>query len=291
MIDLADLDLGAIDLTGLFGYPVEHSLSPSMHNDGFAELGLNYLYLPFSIEPDNVGQAVAGIRGLGISGINVTIPHKQAVMPHLDQLSEEAELIGAVNTIENKEGTLIGHNTDGRGFIRSLKEETNFVAADKSVLLVGAGGAARAISFQLALEGIEKLFITDLEISKAQELATEIKNNTDVEVVTIGQEKIADIIAELDLLVDSTPVGMHPNVDVDPVVGADLMHQDLIVYDVVYNPQETVLLQAAKRAGATAVSGLGMLLYQGVIAFEIWTGEQAPVDVMREALQAGIGQD
>jgi shikimate dehydrogenase len=291
MTDLTELNLGATKLTGLFGYPVEHSLSPSMHNDAFAKLGLNYLYLLFSIEPDNVDQAVAGIRGLGISGINVTIPHKQAVIPHLDQLSEEAELIGAVNTIENKEGTLIGHNTDGRGFIRSLKEETNFVATDKSVLLVGAGGAARAISFQLALEGIEKLFITDLELSKAEDLATEIKDNTDVEVVTIGQEKIADIIADLDLLVDSTPVGMHPNVDVDPVVGADLLHQDLIVYDVVYNPQETVLLQAAKRAGATAVSGLGMLLYQGVIAFEIWTGQQAPVDVMREALQAGIGQD
>ncbi|MFO7820404.1 MAG: shikimate dehydrogenase, partial [Halanaerobacter sp.] len=276
---------------GLFGYPVEHSLSPAMHNDAFQELGLNHVYLPFSVDPDNLEEAVAGVRGLNIAGVNVTIPHKQEVIPFLDDLSEEAELIGAVNTIVNQKGTLTGHNTDGRGFIRSLKEETDFAATEGKALLIGAGGAARAIAFQLALAGIEELVISDLDSAKAENLSDEIDKNLDLEVRAVEQEEVDDLIAELDLLVDATPVGMHPHVDVDPVVSAEVMHDELIVYDVVYNPRETVLLQAAQEAGAQAVSGLGMLLYQGVIAFEIWTGEEAPVEVMRSALEAGIYED
>ena len=291
MQHLSDLNLAETKVTGLFGYPVEHSLSPAMHNDAFQELGLNHVYLPFSVEPDNLEEAVAGVRGLNIAGVNVTIPHKQEVIPFLDELSEEAELIGAVNTIVNQNGTLTGHNTDGRGFIRSLKEETDFKAAKGKALLIGAGGAARAIAFQLALEGIEELVVSDLDSAKAENLSDEIDKNLDLEVRAVEQEEVDDLIAELDLLVDATPVGMHPHVDVDPVVSAEVMHDELIVYDVVYNPRETVLLQAAQEAGAQAVSGLGMLLYQGVIAFEIWTGEDAPVEVMRSALEAGIYED
>ncbi|WP_204700234.1 shikimate dehydrogenase [Halanaerobacter jeridensis] len=288
---MSDLNLAETKVTGLFGYPVEHSLSPAMHNDAFSELGLNHVYLPFSVEPNNLEQAVAGLRGLNITGVNVTIPHKQNVIPHLDKLSEEAELIGAVNTIFNDNGSLIGHNTDGRGFIRSLKEETDFKADGQKVLLVGAGGAARAIAFQLALEGISELLISDLDTAKAQSLSSEVEENVDIEVNTVKEEKVETIMDDVDLLVDATPVGMDPHVDVAPVVSAEVMHSDLIVYDVVYNPQETVLLEAAQQAGAEAVSGLGMLLYQGVIAFEIWTGEEAPVEVMRTALEEGIYED
>lgn len=285
---LSNVNLAETKVTGLFGYPVEHSLSPAMHNDAFAELGLNNVYLPFSVAPDDLEQAVAGVKGLNIAGVNVTIPHKQNVIPYIDQLSEEAELIGAVNTIVNDNGTLVGHNTDGRGFIRSLQEETNFTASGQQVLIVGAGGAARAIAFQLALEGIEQLLITDLEFAKAESLSTEIAKNVAVDATAIKQEQIKEVMETTDLLVDATPVGMHPNEDVEPVVSTELMHGDLIVYDVVYNPRETVLLKAAEQAGAQPVSGLGMLLYQGVIAFELWTEKEAPVAVMRDALENRI---
>ena len=288
MQHLSNVNLAETKVTGLFGYPVEHSLSPAMHNDAFAELGLNNVYLPFSVAPDDLEQAVAGVKGLNIAGVNVTIPHKQNVIPYIDQLSEEAELIGAVNTIVNDNGTLVGHNTDGRGFIRSLQEETNFTASGQQVLIVGAGGAARAIAFQLALEGIEQLLITDLEFAKAESLSTEIAKNVAVDATAIKQEQIKEVMETTDLLVDATPVGMHPNEDVEPVVSTELMHGDLIVYDVVYNPRETVLLKAAEQAGAQPVSGLGMLLYQGVIAFELWTEKEAPVAVMRDALENRI---
>ena len=291
MQHLSNMNLAETKVTGLFGYPVEHSLSPAMHNSGFEKLGLNNIYLPFPVEEDNLGQAVEGVRGLNFKGINVTIPHKQNVIKYLDQLSEEAELIGAVNTIENKNGTLIGHNTDGRGFIRSLKEESDFSAPGSTAVIVGAGGAARAIAFQLALEGIDKLLISDLDQPKANKLSTELEEKVSVEVVAIKSEELAGEMKNVDLLVDATPVGMHPNVDVEPVVGENLLHSDLVVYDLVYNPKETVLLKAADKASAQSVSGLGMLLYQGVIAFEIWTGEKAPVEVMRKALEAGIYQN
>ncbi|MGM0501808.1 MAG: shikimate dehydrogenase [Bacillota bacterium] len=291
MQQFSEFNLAETKVTGIFGYPVEHSLSPQMHNQAFAALKLNYNYLPFAVEPDNLGQAVEGIRALNIKGVNVTIPHKQKVIPYLDQLTEEAELIGAVNTIENQAGTLIGHNTDGRGFIRSLKEESDFVAAGKQAVIIGAGGAARAIAFQLALEGLNKLMITDLDFEKAENLSTEIEEQLDLSVTAIKQQQLVEVMSDTDLVVDATPVGMHPNVDVDPVVEAELLHQEMIVYDLVYNPRETVLLKAAEQVGAEGISGLGMLLYQGVIAFEIWTGKEAPVEKMRAALESGLYQE
>ncbi len=282
-------NLNDLQLTGLLGYPVEHSLSPAMHNEAFESLGLNYIYLPFAIKPENIADAVRGIRAFNFKGVNVTIPHKQAVIPYLDQVSEEARLIGAVNAIENQDGKLIGHNTDGRGFIRSLKEEGDFNPQDKQALVVGAGGAARAVVVQLALSGIEKIFISDINLELAEKLVRDLDdkvNQTQLEVI-ITQE-IATIINDLDLVVNATPVGMYPKVDVDSVIAPDLLHNSLVVYDLVYNPEETVLIKAAKEAGAIAISGLGMLLYQGAIAFEIWTREDAPLRVMRNALKNSI---
>ncbi|AGB40489.1 shikimate 5-dehydrogenase [Halobacteroides halobius DSM 5150] len=278
-------------LTGLFGYPVEHSLSPAMHNAAFKELGLNSTYLPFAVKPDNLKEAVRGIKALNIKGVNLTIPHKQKVISYLDQLSNEAKLIGAVNTIENQEGKLIGHNTDGRGYIRALQEEAKFNPSGKKVLVIGAGGAARAVAFQLSLEGINELYIANRTIEKAKGLVKDIKTKVSlnqVQPLPLSDNKLADIIKKLDLIIDTTPVGMHPQTDVEPVISAKLLHSNLLVSDLVYNPQETVLLQEAKKVGAETLSGLGMLLYQGVIAFEIWTGKKAPKKVMRRALEEGL---
>ncbi|TDX43688.1 shikimate dehydrogenase [Orenia marismortui] len=282
-------NLAEMKVTGLFGYPVEHSLSPAMHNNAFKELDLNYLYLPFAVKKENVEEAVNGIRGMNLRGVNVTIPHKQKVIPYLDELSEEAKLIGAVNTIENRDGKLIGYNTDGRGFIRSLREEGSLDPKSKKALLIGAGGAARAVAFQLALEGISELYISDLNFELAQNLAKDISNKLNIaKVESIDTIDLNQTVSKVDLLIDATPVGMYPKVDVKPVVSTGSLHKDLLVYDLVYNPLDTVLLKAAKRSGAKAVSGLGMLLYQGAIAFEIWTGKDAPIAVMREALEKGL---
>jgi shikimate dehydrogenase len=283
-------NLAEVNLTGLFGYPVEHSFSPAMHNSAFKEVNLNYLYLPFAIKPENVEEAVKGIKAFNLRGVNVTIPHKQAVIPYLDELSEEAELIGAVNTIENKDGKLIGYNTDGRGFIRSLKEEGDFEAKGKKALIIGAGGASRAVAFQLALEGIDKIYISDLSQDLAKVLADDVNSKVDkAKAIVVDSKETDEIVAKVDLLVDATPVGMYPKVDVKPVVSTEVLHKDLVVYDLVYNPLETVLLKAAKEAGAKAVSGLGMLLYQGAIAFEIWTDVDAPIKIMRNALEEMLG--
>ncbi|GAB6099061.1 shikimate dehydrogenase [Halanaerocella petrolearia] len=291
MEQLLNSNLAETEITGIFGYPVEHSLSPAMHNRAFSDLGLNYVYLPFAVKPDSLEEAVAGIRGLNIKGVNLTIPHKQQVIPYLDELSEEAELIGAVNTIENRDGKLIGHNTDGRGYIRSLKEDANFNPERKKALIVGAGGAARAVAFQLALEGVSELYIANRTIEKAEKLVKDVNNSLDLnqaQPIPLVDDKLADIIGDLDLIVDTTPVGMHPKIDVEPVVSADLLHSDLLVSDLVYNPEETVLLEETKKIGAETISGLGMLLYQGVIAFEIWTGQQPPLQVMKQELIEGI---
>ncbi|GAB6138841.1 shikimate dehydrogenase [Halanaerobaculum tunisiense] len=290
MEQLAETKLANTEITGLLGDPVEHSLSPVMHNRAFQELGLNNLYLPWAVKEDKLAQAVAGIRGLDIKGANLTIPHKQQVLPHLDELSEEARLIGAVNTIENQAGKLIGHNTDGRGYLRSLQEEADFNPAAKKVLVVGAGGAARAVAFQLALAGVSELYIANRTVKKAKALIEEINKQLEVtgKAISLSKERLAEKMERLDLVVDTTPVGMYPQTEVEPVIPADLLHSDLLVSDLVYNPQETVLLQVAKKKGAATLSGLGMLLYQGVIAFEIWTGKKAPVKVMREALEKGL---
>ncbi|WP_027338904.1 shikimate dehydrogenase [Halonatronum saccharophilum] len=282
-----ELDLSKVKVTGLFGYPVEHSLSPAMHNAAFKELGLDYIYLPYEVEVDNVKEAVCGIKGLGMSGVNVTIPHKEQVTPYLDRLSEEAKLIGAVNTIQNKGGELIGHNTDGRGFIRSLREEGEFDPKGKSVLIIGAGGASRAVAFQLGLEGAKEIFINDLDIKVADDLASDVKSKLGaLKVESVAS--IKEIAAGVDLIVDATPIGMFPKVDVSPILSSESLNSNQVIYDLVYNPKETVLLKEAKKVGAKGVSGLGMLLYQGAIAFEIWTGEKAPVKVMRKALERGL---
>ena len=278
---------GSTNVVGLIGHPVEHSFSPPMHNAAFEELGLDYAYVAFDVNPDDLKAAIQGAQSLNIRGFNVTIPHKVNVMEYLDELDEVAELIGAVNTIDFK--NLKGYNTDGIGAIRAIEEVSSI--KNKSVVIAGAGGASRAISFYIAKYGAEAITILNRNESKAQSLASDVSNSNLIDSVnsdSIG--KIADYVNDADILIDTTPLGMHPHVDDEPIVRAEEMHDDLVVFDAVYNPNETVLLKEAVKAGAKPVYGIKMLLYQGAESFRIWTGRDAPIDVMEHALNQFLGR-
>jgi shikimate dehydrogenase len=277
---------GKTQIFGIFGYPVEHTFSPGMHNAAFNKIGLNAAYVPFAVSPETLRDAVKAIVPLGLRGLNITVPHKEKVIALLDELSEEARLIGAVNTIEVREGTLIGHNTDGRGFIRSLRDDAGFDARGKSVLFIGSGGAARAVGFSLALAGAKKIAFHDVDTRKASALAQDIHRKTGAEAEAVNEGRLAAAAEDADCLINATPLGLKRS---DPLpIEKDLVHKHHLVCDLVYNPPETAFLKVAKARGAKRLSGLGMLLYQGVIAFEIWTGKKAPVPVMKKALQGQI---
>ena len=278
---------GSTNVVGLIGHPVEHSFSPPMHNAAFEELDLDYAYVAFDVNPDDLKAAIQGAQSLNIRGFNVTIPHKVNVMEYLDELDEVAELIGAVNTIDFK--SLKGYNTDGIGAVRAIEEVSSI--KNKNVVIAGAGGASRAISFYIAKYGAEAITILNRNESKAQRLASDVSNSNLIDSVnsdSIG--KIADYVNDADILIDTTPLGMHPHVDDEPIVRAEEMHDDLVVFDAVYNPNETVLLKEAVKAGAKPVYGIKMLLYQGAESFRIWTGRDAPIDVMEHALNQFLGR-
>lgn len=271
----------------IIGNPVEHSVSPSMHNAAFRELGLDYVYVAFQVTSDTIREALGGISSLGIEGANVTIPHKTAVLDHMDELHESASKVGAVNTIKNEAGSLIGFNTDGEGALRALESEIGKVA-DKPILLLGSGGAARAIAFSLVEAGAD-LTISNRTTSKAEDLVNSISNKMDVEAnwIELSEEALIERIGDSDILINATSVGMEPNVD-EALVTADMMHSDLIVNDIVYKPPKTRLLKEAEKAGAKTIGGLEMLVHQGAASLEIWTGKKAPIDVMREAAREAI---
>ena len=276
---------GSTNIVGLIGHPVEHSFSPPMHNAAFEKLGMDYAYVAFDVEPQNLKSAIDGAKSLGIRGLNVTIPHKIEVMQYLDEIDEVAGLIGAVNTIDFKD--MKGYNTDGIGAIRAIEEVTSI--KDKNVVIAGAGGASRAISFYIAKYGASRLTILNRNVEKAQKLASDVSNSGligDVKADSISE--IASILDDADILINTTPVGMHPNVNDEPIASASDMHEDLVVFDAVYNPNETGLLKEAVKAGAEPVFGIKMLLYQGAESFRIWTGVDAPVDAMEDALRKTI---
>jgi shikimate dehydrogenase len=281
---------GHAKLYGIFGYPIGHSLSPLMHNTAFAHHGLDAVYLPFAVHPSHLDLAVKAIAALPIHGVNVTIPHKQAVMAWLDDLSPEARLIGAVNTIQLREGRLHGYNTDGIGFLRSLAEAGSQVE-DGTVMLLGAGGAARAIAVQLCLAGIRRLYLTNRSPTRAEELAAFLKQNfprVDISVITMGESSLATHLPHTDIVVNATSIGMHAH---DPMI---LPFTELgprhLVCDIVYRPLHTLLLRAAQRQGARTVDGLGMLLHQGALAFEIWTAYAFPIPLIREQLLRALAE-
>lgn len=277
---------GTTSVFGIFGHPVEHTFSPGMHNAAFAKIKRDACYVPFAVAPADLERAVRAIVPLGIRGLNVTIPHKETIIPFLDDLTDDARMIGAVNTIEVARGRLTGHNTDGRGFLRSLREETGFRPKGKTVLMVGSGGAARAVGFSLALSGAQTILLCDLDAVKAKRLGRDIENKTAARVKVVNPEDLEKTGQAADCVINATPLGLKPG---DPLpVPRHVIRKDRLICDLIYNPIRTPLLKAARAAGADALSGIGMLLYQGVIAFEIWTGGKAPVDVMRSALARQI---
>lgn len=265
---------GSTRVISLFGYPVEHSLSPVMHNAAFEHLKLNYCYVAFSVKPELLKEAVKAIRALNLAGVNVTVPHKEKVIPFLDKVDKEASFIGAVNTIVSDNGRLIGYNTDGRGFMRSLSE-SHISVKNKNVLIIGAGGASRAISYYLSKEALG-LFLFDIDKKKAGQLSrnlSKIRNN-----VFLRRE--IDHLDDMDIIINATPLGWKKG---DPLsFDINLLKQRHIVCDLIY--KNTNLLANASKKGCKTLNGLGMLLWQGVFAFELWTGIKPPVDVMKRAL-------
>jgi shikimate dehydrogenase len=280
---------GKTEVVGLFGYPVRHTASPAFQNAGFRAAGLDWIYLPFEVHPDDLGEAIAGIVALGFRGINLTIPHKQAVMDYLDEICPEAALVGAVNTVEVKEGRLIGYNTDGKGFVRSIKEEGGVDLSGKILFVMGAGGSGRAVAVQAALDGAGSVSICDSDESRAKSLVSTIDagiRRRVAEFVPCREPSIREALQNCEIFVDATPLGMKPG---DPMsIQPDWLSPSTFVYDLVYDPSETPLLRAARERGCRTQNGLEMLLYQGCIAFEIWTGLSAPVEAMRAALQKAV---
>ena len=275
---------GSTNIVGLIGHPVEHSFSPLMHNAAFEKLDMDYAYVAFDVNQNNLENAIKGAEALNIKGFNVTIPHKIDVMKYLDEIDEVAQLIGAVNTIDFK--NLKGYNTDGIGAVRAIEEVASI--KNKNVLIAGAGGASRAISFYIAKYGASNLEILNRNVEKAQKLANDVINSGLID--NVGFDSINNMdLSDVDILINTTPVGMHPNVDDVPIALAGDMHDDLVVFDAVYNPNETGLLKQAIEADAKPVYGIKMLLYQGAESFEIWTGKKAPIDVMQEALTKYLG--
>jgi len=278
---------GTTRVCGLFGYPVEHSFSPIMQNAAFSFLGLDYIYVPYCVAPAGLESATKAIVSLEMVGVNVTIPHKEKICRYLDQIAPEAKIAGAVNTVVNNKGKLYGYNTDGAGFLRSLKEEAGFLPAGKNVLIIGAGGAARSIAVELAMLGARLITIINRKPERAIAIMRLLTEQTSIKQVKITQtgEEVKKSVQEADLIVQATPLGMYPNEDVCINFPFEYIQPDQVICDLVYNPPVTKFMKNARIAGGVKViNGIGMLLYQGVLAFEYWTGVQAPVEIMRKSL-------
>ena len=277
---------GHTRIVGVIGDPVEHSRSPQMHNAAFAKAGLDYVYVPFHVRPDDLADAIAGFKAINVVGINVTLPHKQAVIPSLTSISREAELIGAVNTLTFVEGNIYGDNTDAPGVLKALEEDGSMSGAPvgENVVVLGAGGAARAVVVALALRGVASITIANRTVEKAVSLAEEMDRKTGVSMQGMGlsDERLPLAVREGKLLVNTATTSM--DVTQPLLISADWLQPDTIVYDIVYTPPVTPLMQAATERGCQTLGGIGMLVHQGAIAFEKWTGVTPCTETMRQAL-------
>lgn len=283
---------GKTKVIGIFGYPVSHTLSPLMQNAALEALGLNCIYVPFEVETNDLGAAVKGVRALGLTGVNVTVPHKEAVIPFLDEIDEDSKIIGAVNTILNKNGKLIGYNTDSPGYIRSLREEAGFDPKGKSVIVIGAGGAAKGIACGLFLAGASEIIIANRTIEKANEIRLNLNGidkykSEQVAIKTIHLSELNNNISNVDLIVNTTSMSLEGKA---PDVDFASTSPHVLVSDIAYKPPLTPFLKRAREAGRKTLGGLGMLVYQGAISFEIWTGQKAPVDVMKNSLKSFLDE-
>ncbi|MFD0674085.1 shikimate dehydrogenase [Cohnella sp. GCM10027633] len=272
-------------LYGVIGDPIRHSKSPVMLNRAFREKGINGAYAAFHVAPGRLGEAIAGVRALGFRGLNVTIPHKIEVMQYLDEIHPGAQAAGAVNTIVNDNGRLVGYNTDGIGYVRSLKEEAEPNLAGRSIVVLGAGGASRGILWALAREKPAKLILANRTEQKAQEVASAFASEFEIE--TVPWADLREACRDADVVINTTSVGMSPNTDAVPI-DPTWLKPGAVASDLIYNPLTTKFLKEAEAHGCRAHGGLGMFIYQGAYAFEYWTGETAPALVMREAVMASF---
>jgi len=280
---------GKTRVCGLIGDPVEHSLSPCLQNAAFKHYGLDFIYIAFRVKQENLKDAIQGVRSLGIHGLNVTMPHKISVIQYLDDLDAAAKRIGSVNTILNRNEKLIGYTTDGIGAKKALRYH-GVNPSGKKIVVLGAGGASRSVSLTLAEEAKE-LIILNRTLSKAEMLAKELKSlcghKTIVKAYELNDQNAKRELADADILVNATSIGMRPNDESTPI-DLTLLRSDLVVFDLVYEPVETRLLIEAKKKGATTINGLMMLIFQGAVSFEIWTGRTAPSEVMIKAVASEL---
>lgn len=276
------------ELVGAFGCPIEENPTGVMEEAAFAAKGLDYRYLTIRVEKGALKDAMAGVRAMNIRGINLTIPHKVEVLSYLDALSPAAELIGAVNTVVNDGGRLWGENTDGKGFLQSL-QLAGVSVTGRTVTLLGAGGAGRAIAVECALAGAKRVLILNGSPQRGEELAALLREKTAADAAYLPWQGTASLPEGTDILVNATPIGLYPKVNEKPDIDYNGITPEMIVTDVVFNDPNTLFLQEAARRGAQTIDGLGMLACQGALNFTLWTGEEAPLEVMREQLRREFG--
>ena len=273
------------ELVGVLGHPVAENPTCVMQEAAFEALGLRWRYLTIDVEPQALPDAMRGVRALGMKGVNLTIPHKVAVMSLLDEVSPDAAMIGAVNTVRRVGDQLIGENTDGKGFLRGVREEAGMDPAGKCIVVLGAGGAARAITVELALAGAAQLTVINRSVERGEALCEDLKKKTKAKVQFEAWRGTYAVGRDADILVNATSIGLYPDVDAMPAVDLGSVRPDLLVCDVVPNPPQTRLVRTAQSFGLKTLTGLPMLVYQGAIGFQMWTGQKAPEAAMKAALE------
>ncbi|HUT65606.1 MAG TPA: shikimate dehydrogenase [Spirochaetota bacterium] len=276
------------ELVGIFGYPVAENPSVIMQEAGFRALGLNWRYLTIEVYEEDLADAMKGLRAYNMRGVNLTMPHKVAVLKYLDDIAPDAMIMGAVNTVVRKGKRLIGENTDGKGFLASLRKDLGTDPLGKRVVVFGAGGAARAITVELALAGAAHIVVINRTKKRGETLVGILTDNTKTESVYVPWEKTYELSSDTDIVVNATSIGFFPVVSAKPDIDYETITNRMIVCDVVPNPPYTPFLREAEKRGARMLDGQGMVVYQGAIGFELWTGHEAPVDVMKKALEGTL---
>ena len=277
------------ELVACFGQPVAENPTGTMQEAAFGALGLNWRYLTVEVPPEKLRDAVLGLRAFGMRGANLTIPHKVAVMEHLDEIAPDAAIIGAVNTVRREGDRLIGENTDGKGFLRGVRNDAGMDPSGKRAVVLGAGGAARAIVTELALAGASEVLVVNRSIARGEQMVADLSAKTKAHIRFQAWQGTYPAPEDADLLVNATSIGLYPDTDAMPPVDLSGAHPGLLVCDAVFNPPETRLLATARLRGLPVLDGLAMLVYQGVIGFQLWTGLNAPEAVMKQALRKALG--
>ena len=272
------------ELVGAFGCPIDENPTGVMEEAAFAEKNLNYRYLTVKVEKEDLEDAMKAVRAFQMKGINITIPHKVKVLQYLDELSESAGIIGAVNMVVNRDGKLYGDNTDGKGYLKSVRD-AGISMEGKTITVLGAGGAARAISVESALAGAKKIYIANIERGQGEELVNLIHSRTNTDAEFIMWDRTIDIPGDTDILSNATSVGLFPHTDQRPNINYDTVTCEMAVTDVIFNDPHSLFIKEAEKRGARTINGLGMLVNQGALNFTMWTGVEAPVDVMINTLK------